>query len=336
MKKMFFIIIYLCIFCISCETPKFIKEKLSKTQFNESIAIQELSRPKNPNQIPFTLHSPYNYGCPVIKLDYQGKELFFLVDTGCTYSWINRTGIEKIFGSFDEFLNMNLDSYIEWIKTDSPNKIIDKTKNEIKKMYASQLEKMEVLTTNFFYFDLFYGNFFYKPGNKKIDGIIGQDFLTNKKNVSFDFINNIIYFNNDRLDGVSIPLFMGEANTPYIEFYYQDKKEIGLLDTGNYTFTPRSNFGKDNIHYDFKNKKEFNIDYNGKVKKRFPLLLSFNDIQIGNIEYNDIKGVYSNILFSSYNKGAQTLLQYVNGLGCEFFKNHIIQFDWENNEFIIK
>ncbi len=122
----------------------------------------------------------------------------------------------------------------------------------------------------------------------------------------------------------------------YIEFSYQGKKEYGVIDTGNYTFSPRSNFGKDEIQYDFKRDTKYSVSYNGPVHKRFPCILTFNDIKIGNILYSNIKGLYSNVWFSTYNKGAQNELQFVNGIGCEFFRNHVIQFDYEDNEFIIQ
>lgn len=73
-----------------------------------------------------------------------------------------------------------------------------------------------------------------------------------------------------------------------LSFHTKAKKEYGLLDTGNYTFSPRSNFGKDEIHYDFKRSNDYSIAYNGKLKKRFPRILAFNNIKIGDIEYNNI------------------------------------------------
>ncbi len=334
--KSIFLILSFCLFYTSCETPKFIKEKLADIRFNKSLAEQELSRPKNLNQIPFTLDSEYNYGCPVIKLKYKETDFFFLVDTGCTNSWISTAGIKKIYGSFDNFLDQNLDSYIKWGKSNNIHKINGKSKKQIKKIYADDLKKMNVITTNVFSFDLFSGGFYYMPNSRKLDGTIGMDFLTNHENVTFDFVNKTIKFDDLRLNGSVIPLIIDNANTPYIEFSYQDKKEIGLLDTGNYTFSPRSNIGKDQNHYNFEFNQNFSVAYNGKIKKRFPWLLNFDNIQIGSIDYNNIKGVYSNIWFSSYRKGAQNLLQHVNGIGCEFFRNHVIQFDWKNNEFIIK
>ena len=53
------------------------------------------------------------------------------------------------------------------------------------------------------------------------------------------------------------------------DFLYKGKKEVGLLDTGNYTFSPRNNFGKDEDHYNF----DFEVNdeiLDVKLKKKAP------------------------------------------------------------------
>ena len=49
-----------------------------------------------------------------------------------------------------------------------------------------------------------------------------------------------------------------------------------------------------------------------------------------------MKGAYSTIRGSGYNKGAQYHLMKLNGLGNVFFYDHIIQFDFADKVFIIK
>lgn len=169
-----------------------------------------------------------------------------------------------------------------------------------------------------------------------MDGILGQAFLMRYKYVTFDFTNNLLILDDEKIKGHSIPMILGEDNRVYISFLYNNMKEIGLIDTGSYTFTPRSDFGINEVHYEFKYKEEYSFSYNGSIPKKIPMLLKFDNIVINNEIFNNIRGVYSNIWFSSYNKGAQKHLMEVNGLGCEFFRDYVIQFDYEHMEFTMQ
>lgn len=319
--------------CISCSTPpKFIFEALANTKFNESLSKTELSRESKHNRYPFTMNYKSHYGCPIINIQIDNKVYTFLVDTGSERSWLYNAGIKKMYGSIKNFEDDHLNGYIEYIKRSNPAIIQGKSAKQIKDIYHKDLVNLHIV----FNLETSLTKFMYWPKNDNIDGVIGQDFMKKYKTITFDFINNFLVFDGDKINGSVLPFIKTEMEDVFIEFTYNGKKEYGFLDTGNYTFSPRSNFGKDEIHYDFKRSDDYSITYNGKMKKRFPWLLTFNKIKIGSIEYNNIKGVYSNIWFSTYNKGAQNMLRFVNGIGCEFFRGHVIQFDYENNEFIIQ
>jgi hypothetical protein len=317
---------------ISCSTPpKFIFEALANTNFNESLSENEISRVKKQNVYPFTINYKNHYGCPIIKVKIDNKILTFLVDTGSERTWLYNSGIKKMYGSVAELEDNNLNSYIEYVKKTNPEKIQNKSAKQIKNILHKDLIGFKIVFT----VNHPFASFMYWPKEDNIDGIIGQDFMKKYKTVTFDFINNLLVFDGDKIKGSVLPFIKTDMEDVFIEFLYNDNKEYGFLDTGNYTFSPRSNFGKDVPSYDFKRSDDYLITYNGKLEKKIPLILTFNNIHIGNIEYNNIKGVYSNIWFSTYNKGAQNMLRFVNGIGCEFFRNHIIQFDYENSNFII-
>ena len=320
------------LFASCTSTPKFVFEALANTKFNESLSENEISRKQDENIYPFTLNYKNHYGCPVITIQIHDKLFTFLVDTGCERTSLYSGGIKKLYGSVEKFEDESLDGYVKYIQESEPERLKNKSTKQLKKMLHKDLVEFRIILT----INYSLTNFIYWPKNDNIDGVIGQDFMKKYKTVTFDFVNDRFILNGDKIVGSVLPFIETEMEDAFVEFSYKGKKEYGLLDTGNYTFSPRSNFGKDEANFDFKRSNDYSITYNGRLKKKFPWLLTFNDIKIGDIKYDNIKGVYSNIWFSTYNKGAQNMLRFVNGIGCEFFRDHVIQFDYENNEFIIK
>jgi hypothetical protein len=329
--KASFLVLLIPLFVSCASTPKIIFEALANTRFNESFSQNEISRKKDENVYPFTMNYKNHYGCPVISIQLDGKLFTFLVDTGCERTSLYNNGIIKLFGSVERLEDANLNGYVEYIQQRDPEKLKNKSITQIKEtLHKDIVEFNTVFTIN-----SAFANFMYWPKNDNIDGVIGQDFMKKHKTVTFDFVTNYLTFDGDKINGSVLPFVKTDMEVVFVEFSYNGKPEYGLIDTGNYTFSPRSNFGKDETTYDFKRSNGYSIAYKGRLKKRFPWILTFSGIKIGNIEYNNIKGVYSNIWFSTYNKGAQNMLLFVNGLGCELFRNHIIQFDYENKNLVI-
>ena len=338
MKKCNFIfLIVLSLSFFSCKT---VHQVLANQKFNDRVGIEELSRPVNNNIIPFTLNNKADYGCPVVCMEINNQKALFLVDTGFPKTiMISDNGLKKLNIDLETFKSSRLDDYLYFLKENFPqkyNKIKDNPKKLKKQLYKDLKKGLAFFNLNyknnyFKYFD--YGQIY----DSKIDGVIGLEYLKQYKRVTFDFINNYMILGDDRIDGVSTDMFeenhSGEKHL-FINFLYKGKKEVGLLDTGNYTFSPRNNFGKDEYHYNF----DFEVNdaiLDEKLKKKAPFVQTYNDIEICGLMKNKIKGVYSNIWFSTYSKTVQILLTKVNGIGCELFRDNVIQFDFENNEFIM-
>lgn len=320
---------------ISCKT---IHEVLANSKFDNDIAIEELNRPGEKYVYPFTLNSEYAYGCPVIKYPVNNQIAYFLVDTGSPSALITDNGLKKFGIDPDEFNQELLPTYLTYLKNNNPKlykKIKDNPKKALKQFKKDQKKGLNI--NNYDCLDENIQTYSYGQNySSKSDGLLGVDFLKKYKRVTFDFIDNVIILDAERLEGNSTKMYMDETEHYIIEFEYNGKTELGLLDTGNYTFSPRTNFGKDEIHYDLKN---INISYDilyKNTKKVPPFIYTFNNIKICGHEKNNIKGIYSNCWFSTYSIPAQEYLTKVNGLGCEFFKGHIIQFDFENMEFIMQ
>lgn len=312
-------------------TQKFIFESLANTKFDDSHFEEELSRKGSDSEYPFSLNCRKNYGCPTIAISIDGKRLLFQVDTGSENNLLYNGGIKKLYGNVESMEEQYLQNYIDYMKENFPEKVKDQSEKQLRKMFHSSLTNFNINIT----IHNSFSDFIYVPQKKGIDGIIGQNFMKKHKRVTFDFINNLLIFDNERINGSAIPFIKTDYELIFVDFLYKDKREYGIIDTGNYTFSPRTDFGRDGFSFDFKKNSDYSLTYKGNIKKRFPQILTFDGIKIGDVEYNNIKGIYSNIWFSTYNKGAQSLLCAVNGIGCEFFKNHIIQFDYTTNEFII-
>lgn len=327
----------------SCKT---VHEVLANRTFNKKNAIEELDRPISENVFPFSLDSELDYGCPIVKYPINGKNAYFLVDTGCPVkSIISNSGLEKLGYDVHDFqLNVALPIFIDsFVTLSGESKRLYEIKDEVflEEMRVKMCEYMNsgvlIVFTDNQNNEWFYGF----NRHSEIDGIFGLAFLQQYDRVTFDFINNEIIFGDEKIDGDAVPLRIiqnesGWTNHPFIKFTYKGKEENGLIDTGNYTFSPRLDFGKENSEYDLTTHLTVEEIQNYKIKRKAPIVHTYNDIEICGVKYNKIKGVYSTIWFSTYSKNSQICLQNVSGLGCEFFRNHIIQFDFDNNEFLLQ
>lgn len=327
---------------ISCKT---VHEVLANTKFDEKLAAPQLHK-DIPHQIeadaiyPFTLNHKAQYGCPVINFKQNDKDFFAQVDTGSPINIITNHGLETLGYNVDDFIeNDLLPVYVNYKIKDAEllEKYNLKEKNTVKKL-RKILEKDFKYGLMISFTDENKNNWWYSEHSKsKLDCILGEEFLKNYKSVTFDFTENLMIFNGAKIEGNEVP-FKYINYTPAINFEYNGLTELGIIDTGNYTFSPRSNFGK--LAADIENFDTENLSLettkNYKIKRKAPFVHTYNGIKICDIEFNNIKGVYSTIWFSTYAKNAQILLQFYNGIGCELFQNHIIQIDYENMLFRMK
>ena len=74
----------------------------------------------------------------------------------------------------------------------------------------------------------------------------------------------------------------------------------------------------------------------GKVPVTPRVMQTYDDIKIGHVTYNNMKGAYSTIRGSGFVKGSQLHLMKLNNLGNVFFYDHVIQIDYADKVFIIK
>lgn len=138
------------------------------------------------------------------------------------------------------------------------------------------------------------------------DGILGQDYLRQYKNVVFDYKNNKFYVNQKPITDISTPMYMHNKyeNILLIDIIIDDEKLKAIIDTGS----------------------KYIICPNKKSKKV--------NLKINSIEYKDIKIIKTN----KKNTSKKNIEMYKNEniIGYPCFKDHVIQLDFENNVFRIK
>jgi len=313
------------------------RSALSGRTYNPALAMEELSRPEKGNGVPFTLNYAW-YGSPVVKITLDDKDLFVVVDTGCTYSYFYKSGIEKLYGTEGKFFDVN--GTYEWyrqnhidnhkkLKNLSRAKVMDRLRQDLRNGKVFTFRPLNNLKFRY------YATEDTEVNGQRLDGCLGADFLMQYKNVVFDFKENYLYFDQPQIDGTVLKMKKNECNQIYIYFSYKGQPELGLVDTGSYTFSPRNGIGDGSPEHDI-NDKAFGLNAGKVVKQIPPAVWTFDDIEIGGIRYDNVKAQYSFTTDSGFNYGAQYHNYCISNLGNEFYFNHIIQLDFENMQFIIK
>ncbi len=341
MKKIFFLTVVYCSLLISCKNNsdgkklsydgKILTEQLTQREFDYSKAKEELNRERTDSRIPFTMNF---YGClgkPVLKVE-GNNDVYVMLDSGSTRNWFYYSLLEKINVTEDNFIQ----KVVEYIKQNE----LELIKNHSSEKEVAQYLKNEWSNYNLNYLaSVSFGDISlrYDPNvSETFDGVIGAEFLLNYDRVTIDFINQYIILNDEKLDGAALKMYQSPNDEFDIYFEYRGQPEFGMIDTGNYGFTPRHNFGDRNQQYDINDYSNYGYGYKDKVPITPRVMYSYNDIKIGEIIYNNMNGAYSTIKGSGFNKGAQSHMMKLNGLGNVFFYNHIIQFDFVDMQFIIK
>ncbi len=344
-KSLFLIVLLLALSSCKSEknteklslNPYKMTEQLTQREFDTSVALDEMSRECTENRIPFTMNYVGSLGKPVIDLNEDGKHIYMQIDSGCTKNWFFKSLLEKMDVTEEQYLDIVLEEIKATLQKDQP---------EILTEYPDDEELKKFLKKQWNSYNLNYvANITYKDhllrydtvSKTSYDGILGAQYLLKYDRVTFDYVNNYIILNDEKLDGTAMPMYLTPEDELLIYIDYNGSQEIAIIDTGNYCFTPRHNFGDGNQDYKIDDdSSSYGIAFNGKVPVTPRVMRTYDGIKIGQVTYDNMKGAYSTIRGSGYNKGAQYHLMKLNGLGNVFFYDHIIQFDFADKVFIIK
>lgn len=347
MKIKSFLLIVLLVFLSSCKSekntealslnPYTMTAQLTQREYDTSIAQDEMSRERTENRIPFTMNFVGCLGKPVIDLNEEGKHIYMQIDSGCTKNWFFKSLLEKMDITEDQYLDIVLEEIKDTLTKEHP---------EILAEHQDDAELIQFLKKQWDSYNLNYlANISYTNHvlrydtvrKDSYDGVLGAEYLLKYDRVTFDYVNNYIILNDEKLDGTALQMYLSPADEILIYIDCNDSKEIAMIDTGNYCFTPRHDFGDGMQDYQIdEESSSYGIAFNGKVPVTPRVMRTYNGIKIGHVTYDNMKGAYSTIRGSGYNKGAQYHLIKLNGLGNVFFYNHIIQFDFADKQFIIK
>lgn len=306
-------------------------EQLTQRKFDTSKAIEEMTRERTETKIPFTMNYSECLGKPVIELD-PDRHIYVMVDSGCTRNWYFSSILNKVNLSNDDFMKIiiqDLRKNVPELSNEHPSdeEFSSFLKNEWENYNLNYLAKLYINNISLIYDSV---------QNQSYDAVLGADFLMSYNRVTFDYINNYIILNDEKLDGTAIPFIQSPNNEILINFTYNGQQELAMIDTGNYCFTPRHNIGDGNQDYDINDFSTYGLIFNGDAPVTPRIMQTYNNIQISGATYNNIKGAYSTIEGSGFGKGSQLHMMKLNNLGNVFFYDHIIQFDFVDKVFIIK
>lgn len=306
-------------------------EQLTQREFDTSKALEEMSRERTEKRIPFTMNYQWCFGKPVIDFDPE-HHVYMQVDTGFTRNWYHTSLLRKMNLSDEDFMKeviANIRKNHSDVSNAHPDdeelsKYLQKEWNNYNENYLAEAWIGDTVLR-------------YDPAsNPSFDGVLGEDFLMQYDRVTFDFVNNYLILDDEKLDGTEIPFVQTSAKEVLINFTYKGHQELAMIDTGNYCFTPRHNLGDGKQDYDINDNSNYGLAYNGDVSVTPRVMQTYDHIKIGNIIYNNMKGAYSTIEGSGFTKGSQMHFIKLNNLGNVFFYNHIIQIDYADKVFIIK
>lgn len=157
------------------------------------------------------------------------------------------------------------------------------------------------------------GNFTTSQKYNYFDGFLGEDYLTQFKNVVFDYTQNKFYVDQNPICDKSLPMHKhDEWNLFFIDIEVNGEKTSGMIDTGS-KIVFLSNVKNQNFRTN-----EFN----------------YVDLRIGDINYENLEIGYGGEIIT--NKRAFEIMETYNIIGYPCFKDHVIQLDFEHNKFRIK
>jgi predicted aspartyl protease len=338
---------------VSCVSTKANDEK-RKSATNEEFLAQEqvveastleYKQGKNKKKFSLTIED----GTPVISFQVDGGMVRFLVDTGAPSSKIKRTGLKKAAGTafytiekqlVAKYRTAIIENYGQDKASLSDDEVKDILYNEEKRLNEHIYILPQLTLTLDGSYTAVVTIYPDNSINGNIDGILGQDFLEQYKNVSFDYKNNYLVFNDNKISEHEIPLYTVHlvdsdqtANYYAVDAIINGEKESCMIDTGLNSFTMRRDFQKD---------KSENYDemFSGKYDTVTGVM---DTVVLSNITYKKITAFYvtdSSVGFSVddtlHTDVTLNALIYQTDIGYPLFKDHIIQLDFENHVFRIR
>jgi len=139
---------------------------------------------------------------PIIGFEGDCGTVYFECDTGAPYSYITKSGLKKGFNNYSQIEKQLLAGYKKYLIEEEKENLESISAEKLKERYYKDSNKRNGYCSLSFCFvenNMKYNikNILYIPqenSNNKIDGMLGQDFFEQYKNVSFDYKNGYVIF----------------------------------------------------------------------------------------------------------------------------------------------
>ena len=297
LKNLFSILILLCV--LSCSSTN---TKVDFTDFSE-------------NEIPFSYG--FNGYMPLFTFytetsDDEIVKLELEFDSGLDVNFLSKRGIKKMFPK-TKFSKPG---------TYTIKQVSLETENEVSIENAQFKYRKDEFKASYQGIDY--------------DGVIGLSFFKNFGQVTFDFKNQKVILGEYEID--STPIKMVEVNILdnifyEIPIYINGNPDTAIIDFGTKGFAViRENFGR--VKHDFKDE-----DYLKSFDKsllEWNSYINIESLEVGDFVFEDVKCQNSKGRLINIPDIVRNVIFYNNTIGIEFFKDKIVQFDFENNLFYVK
>ena len=310
--------------------------------------------------IPFTLSYPGAERVPVVAVELNGQTYHFLWDTGYTKSTMFKSGIEKYFGSLESWAEYTLPTYIQLLEAQGefvPEELSPKEE----KLLAKQLTKEAKDWNSRYSFTVTITiaehdgsgavvqsqDFPFKvsctdsPVFKVLDGIVGMDIMETFGKVTFDYQQKIILLGGKEIEGREL-FAERHGGTFLVPIITNGMEEQATVDTGAADFIVPANWQK-KIATATSPKQEMqelfdqgqSKGYNYKFSMEKTISSDNHQIHIAGLQYTGIRPYKVSNPFIKATPSTKVSLERPL-LGYPFWKDRIIQLDFESNIFRIR
>ena len=312
-------IMILTIFIMSCKSAP-----------EHTTSIDKNFEPTGLIVIPFTYNS--DEYMPVFTMsNSDGVKLRLCFDSGNSCCFISKKGIEKVGSNEKEMESCIFKQLLEKYPEQKESFLRKKAKKMIKEgkcgwTFDSLIKDNYKVENRYFQ----YRSNFIKETN--IDGLIGLSFFGDCKNVVIDYVHQIIEIDAKTLDGHKCQMTkVPDLNMYKTQIEIDKIKQDAIIDTGSKQFFLRKGYKRLDTMTE---EQKIDFIFNGYAWPSFPCVHTVL-VKVGSLE-QELSGYYATNIFAEGSSSFDRIGSVYNLLGYSFFKDHRIQFDFKNSQFIIE
>ena len=328
-------ILLFSLFATSCAHTK---DPRGSTPVALPLSVQnDVARPADAHTIPFTLDFPDLECLPVALVHVSGThgasaDLFLLCDTGFQHNVLTKRGVEKLYGRWETYKRKVL--FSAYLRN---KKILEDTLSlyQKRRFYHQYCREFDSLTIKH---RTDVALFFLAPNEDGLfldglDGVLGQDFFQSYKTVTFDYIQKVLLLDAARIVESGIPLTKDFRNRLLVPCHIDSSDEMGMIDTGCDALVLRDDIGKSDFVL---TDEDIAFIETGDTPPARAAERPIVSVYLATFFYEAVRARHSFDARVVASDWSRRYTSKVSLLGYPFFKDHIIQLDFDNNEFLMK